>query len=185
MIRVGLEAMYKKGFNATGVQEVVDGAGVPKGSFYNYFRSKERFAVEIIDQYTGEVLERLDAFLGNGAVPPLERILSLYRTLITEYVKEGAFCHGCFAGNLCQEMGDTSEAIRKEAERAFLRMARPVERCITEAQEAGELSAEYSAQSLALFIQNSWHGALMRMKASKSERPLEIFHELLGRLLRG
>ena len=52
IIRKGLKALYLKGYNATGVQEIANAAGIPKGSFYNYFSSKEDFGVAVINFYT-------------------------------------------------------------------------------------------------------------------------------------
>ncbi|MBI9091444.1 MAG: TetR family transcriptional regulator C-terminal domain-containing protein [Desulfobacterium sp.] len=183
MIDAGLEIMYRKGYNATGIQEIVDNAGVPKGSFYNYFKNKEQFAVEILDHYTGEMLARQEHVLSNADLAPLARIESLYKAFVDEYVREGAFCLGCFAANLSQEMGDTSDKIRRAAEASIARMTRPVEVCLMEAREKGDISIVYDASILAVYIQNSWLGALMRMKASKSELSLMIFLEVLGKVI--
>ncbi|MCP4115857.1 MAG: TetR family transcriptional regulator [Desulfobacteraceae bacterium] len=183
MIAAGLEIMYRKGYNATGIQEIVDNAGVPKGSFYNYFKNKEQFAVEILDHYTGEMLARQETLLSDASVPPLARIENLYKAFVDEYLREGAFCLGCFAANLSQEMGDTSETIRRAAEASISRMTGPVEACLAEARERGDISIVYDASILAVYIQNSWLGALMRMKASKSGQSLKIFLEVLGKVI--
>jgi len=47
----GAEIIHLKGFNHTGVQEVLRAAGVPKGSFYNYFKNKEDFGLQVIDYF--------------------------------------------------------------------------------------------------------------------------------------
>ena len=52
IIRKGLKALYQKGYNATGVQEIANAAEIPKGSFYNYFKNKEDFAVEAMRLFT-------------------------------------------------------------------------------------------------------------------------------------
>ena len=183
MIAAGLEIMYRKGYNATGIQEIVDNAGVPKGSFYNYFKNKEAFAVEILDHYTGEMLARQETLLSDAAIAPLARIESLYKAVVDEYLREGSFCLGCFAANLSQEMGDTSESIRGAAEASIARMTGPVETCLMEAREKGDISIVYDVSILAVYIQNSWLGALMRMKASKSGQSLKIFLEVLGKVI--
>jgi TetR/AcrR family transcriptional repressor of nem operon len=78
IIRKGLKALYLKGYNATGVQEIVNAAGIPKGSFYNYFSSKENFAVEAMRLFTERELELMQRFLTDGSMLPLERIQALY-----------------------------------------------------------------------------------------------------------
>ncbi|MFZ1037037.1 MAG: TetR/AcrR family transcriptional regulator, partial [Smithella sp.] len=51
LIAVGAKLMHLKGYNDTGVQEILDKAGLPKGSFYNYFKNKEDFGLLVIDYY--------------------------------------------------------------------------------------------------------------------------------------
>ena len=51
IIQAALKALLQKGFNGVGVQEITEQAGVPKGSFYNHFESKEALGVEIVERY--------------------------------------------------------------------------------------------------------------------------------------
>ena len=51
IVQAGLKCLVEKGFNAVGVQDITDTAGVPKGSFYNHFVSKEALGVEIVERY--------------------------------------------------------------------------------------------------------------------------------------
>ena len=48
LIRVGRDLIVRQGFNATGLSDILTTAGVPKGSFYYYFESKEDFGLAII-----------------------------------------------------------------------------------------------------------------------------------------
>ena len=52
ILEKGLSLFEAKGYNATGIQEIADAAEIPKGSFYNYFSSKEDFGVAVINFYT-------------------------------------------------------------------------------------------------------------------------------------
>jgi len=83
LIRTGVKMLHEGGFTGTGIQEIVDAAGVPKGSFYNYFENKEAFGTEAIDSYFNHNLPKLQADLRNAAVPPLER-LKLFVDPITQ-----------------------------------------------------------------------------------------------------
>jgi len=47
IIETGAAIIHRKGFNHTGIQEILNAAKVPKGSFYNYFKSKEDFGLQI------------------------------------------------------------------------------------------------------------------------------------------
>ncbi len=48
IVSAAADRFHALGFNACGVQEIVDAAGVPKGSFYNYFKAKELLALEVL-----------------------------------------------------------------------------------------------------------------------------------------
>ena len=52
ILEVGAEIIHLKGYNHTGLQEILQAAGVPKGSFYNYFKNKEDFGLQVIDFFT-------------------------------------------------------------------------------------------------------------------------------------
>src|SRR6266436_3990981 len=51
IVTAAVETLHMKGFNATSVEDITNAAKVPKGSFYNHFKSKEDLAVEALDRY--------------------------------------------------------------------------------------------------------------------------------------
>jgi TetR/AcrR family transcriptional repressor of nem operon len=181
--RKGLKALYLKGYNATGVQEIANAAGIPKGSFYNYFRNKEEFAVEAMHLFTGRELELMQRFLADSSKPPLERITALYDYKIEYLSTKGAFSLGCFLCNITLEMADVSESIAHEATRCFTDEYAPLLACLQEAQADGVLDPTKDVEQLTHLIRNSWLGALVIMKANKSEAPLREFQVLLHDIL--
>src|ERR1700730_13834100 len=72
IVQAGLKCLVEKGFNAVGVQDITDTAGVPKGSFYNHFESKEALGVEIVERYGANQTRR--EILTDPSVPPLRRL---------------------------------------------------------------------------------------------------------------
>jgi TetR/AcrR family transcriptional repressor of nem operon len=52
-----------KGYAAVGLNEILAAAGVPKGSFYHYFESKDAFGEALLESYFETYLEDLDAML--------------------------------------------------------------------------------------------------------------------------
>ena len=61
LIHVGRDLIVRQGFNATGLSDILATAGVPKGSFYYYFESKDDFGLAIIDDFANEYQRKLDA----------------------------------------------------------------------------------------------------------------------------
>ncbi|MBM9614373.1 TetR/AcrR family transcriptional regulator [Desulfobulbus rhabdoformis] len=184
IIRKGLKALYQKGYNATGVQEIANAAEIPKGSFYNYFKNKEDFAVEAMRLFTERELEMMSQVLLDDNLPPLERIKQLYRNKIEYLSSKGAFSLGCFLCNITLEMADVSETISIEAARCFKREYAPLLTCLEQAQEEGSLTASTNLDRLVSLIRNCWLGALVIMKANKSAQPLDEFQVLLDEMLK-
>src|SRR5574337_1959891 len=60
LIRAGLELLTEKGFNSVGVEEVLRRVGVPKGSFYHYFSSKDDFGRQALEAYAAYFARKLD-----------------------------------------------------------------------------------------------------------------------------
>ena len=183
IIRKGLKALYQKGYNATGVQEIANAAEIPKGSFYNYFKNKEDFAVEAMRLFTERELEMMSQVLLADNLPPLERIKQLYLNKIEYLSSKGAFSLGCFLCNITLEMADVSETIATEAARCFKQEYAPLLTCLEQAQEEGTLAASTDLNRLVSLIRNCWLGALVIMKANKSAQPLEEFQVLLDEML--
>ena len=179
IIRAGLKIIYQKGYNATGVKEITDSAGIPKGSFYNYFSSKEDFAVEAMRYFTEKELSVMKEILSDCKVPPLTRIENLYRLKIEHFKNKGRFSFGCFLCNITLEMADMSSIIADEAALAFDREYQPIIQCLQEAQITGDLSTEKNIVQITDMLRNCWLGALVIMKANKSQEPLESFFTIL------
>jgi TetR/AcrR family transcriptional regulator, transcriptional repressor for nem operon len=168
----GAEIIHLKGFNHTGVQEVLRAAGVPKGSFYNYFKNKEDFGLQVIDYFFEFFSGLARETLGDRSVPPLERIRN-FLSWFMEFFKSKDFAYGCPIGNLAQEMGDLSPAFREKLRQGLDAMVDLYAEVLAEAQESGDLSKSLDVQEAAYFLVYSWHGALMHMKAVKGPAPLE------------
>ena len=184
IIRKGLKALSQKGYNATGVQEIANAAKIPKGSFYNYFKNKEDFAVEAMRLFTERELEMMSRVLLDASLPPLERIRQLYQHKIEHLSAKGSFSLGCFLCNITLEMADVSETIAVEASRCFKKEYAPLLTCLEQAREEGSLAASTDLDRLVSLIRNCWLGALVIMKANKSAQPLDEFQTLLDEMLK-
>jgi TetR/AcrR family transcriptional repressor of nem operon len=183
ILESGAELMLRKGYHGTGIQQIVDAAGVPKGSFYNYFRSKEDFALAAMEHTSRDHISRFEAALQKGSPSPRKRIIEAYRAMAKAYDEARSYTTGCFVGNLCQELADTNAAVAEKAEFLFRIYTAALARCIRSAQAAGEVAAEADPDRLAEAIFNSWEGAILRMKSSRSIGPLNAFLGMLEMLL--
>ena len=113
LIETGAGIIHHKGYNHTGIQEVLTAANVPKGSFYFYFNSKEDFGLHIIDFFDNMYLEMVSPILEETSIPPKKRIEKILDWFIKLF-RDLNFERGCPIGNLAQEMGDLSPVFREK-----------------------------------------------------------------------
>jgi TetR/AcrR family transcriptional repressor of nem operon len=185
ILEVGAEIIHLKGYNHTGLQEILQAAGVPKGSFYNYFNNKEDFGLQVIDFFTELFASMAGEVVGEESLTPLQKIEKMLDGFI-DFFKSKDYAYGCPIGNLAQEMGDLSPVFRKKLRRAADEMVGIYHGLLEQALIAGEVSEDLDIKETAYFIVSSWHGALVRMKIEKGPRPLKnhmrfIFDHILRR----
>jgi len=179
ILLAGIDVMKCRGYNGTSVKDIVDAADVPKGSFYNYFESKEAFAVEAVEFTANCVRSSAESILTDPQVPPLVRVRNYFEAGI-ENACGNDFREGCFLGNMCQEMSDSSDAIRALLHRKLKLVTGLLAQAIREAAERGELTRPIEPSHAAEFLFNAWEGAVMRAKASKCREPLDAFLAMLS-----
>ena len=178
IVLVGTNLIARQGYNATGIDAILKEAGIPKGSFYYYFKSKEEFGLAIIDHFAERFEQRLDTFLNDNEVTPLNRIRNFLESAQTRVVQNQC-SKGCLIGNLGQELADINERFRARLEDIFRIWWERFASCLKEAEAAGELSAGIDPEMVACFILSGWEGAILRAKVMKSPQPMRDFIEVL------
>lgn len=176
LLAAGSKVIHVNGFRMTSVKDITDAAGVPKGSFYNYFDNKDAFGLEVLERYADIHSLTLEKWLGDTSVPPRQRLEGLFEHWTANF-RKAKFSGGCLAGNFCQEMADVDPTYRKAVDKVMERFRGYFTDCVSAAQAAGEIAGHENAEDLAEIIFFSWQGALLRMKASASDRPLVTFRE--------
>ena len=178
IIRIGTELISRQGYNATGIEMVLKEAGVPKGSFYQYIKSKEEFGLAVMDVFADYYSQRMTALLQDAALSPLTRIRTLLQGSLERFSRNQC-SKGCLIGNLGQEMADQNERFRARLDEIFDDWRKLFAGCLAEAQTAKELDSRLDAEALASFILSGWEGAILRAKVMKSPQPLQDFIEIL------
>jgi TetR/AcrR family transcriptional repressor of nem operon len=165
------ERFQTLGYNGCGVQEIVDAAGVPKGSFYNYFKSKELLALEVLGNYAKGSHREM---LADESVPPLERLRNHFEFLASRYAGLG-YNKGCLIGNFAAETSENMPQIREALSRSLGNWTDAVAAAIRAGQADGTIRPSLDASEAARFLINSWEGAVVRMKVVNNREPLDDF----------
>jgi TetR/AcrR family transcriptional regulator, transcriptional repressor for nem operon len=174
LLTAGLNLVHGRGFAASGVKDITDSAGVPKGSFYAYFPSKEAFAAAILEHYWADIEERLLPLLEEDG-PVQERITRFFHALADEH-EDSDFLLGCLIGNLSLELGGSSDAIRDQLASILDRWDSALTACVRSGQgRSGGVRTDLDADELAAMLIEAWEGAALRGKVTRSRTPYTRF----------
>jgi TetR/AcrR family transcriptional regulator, transcriptional repressor for nem operon len=177
ILDAGLKVMFRKGYNGSGVRDIVAEASAPQGSFTNHFRSKEAFAREVLDRYFENIQRLVSQALDDRGLSAREQ-LRRYLDIITARLAADGFTRGCLIGDFSLEAIPHSEMLRERLLEIFAQWRAPFAACIAEAQATGEIAATFTPDDLAEFLLASWEGAILRMKVERNAEPLERFKRI-------
>ena len=171
LAKAGLELFLSQGYNATGIQQITKQAGVPKGSFYNHFASKEVFAATIVDRYAEQSKTSWQLMMKDA---PDEAMASIHHVFgkMFEYHERNTRPLGCLVGNFAAEIASSSELCRERLICAQHAWRERLAELILRAQESGEVRLDINAMDLSATTWSLWEGALLRMKIEGSIAPL-------------
>lgn len=174
LVKAALRAIYNSSFESIGVAAITEQAGVPKGSFYHWFSSKEELAGAAIDAFADAGAQLRKELLADDGRPPIERLRAYFEHSIL-LLKKQKLKNGCMLGNLSLEMAGRSELLRMHLNAGFERWETALREVLIEAKFRGELSVDLDPSEVAAYLLNGWEGALLRMKATRSDLPLILF----------
>jgi TetR/AcrR family transcriptional regulator, transcriptional repressor for nem operon len=174
LLEAGLDLVHTRGFAASGVKDITDAAGVPKGSFYAYFPSKEALAEAILEHYWSDIATRLLPILDTDGLAQ-ERITRFFHALTDDH-EAGDFLLGCLIGNMSLELGGSSEPVRGELIRILDRWDDALTACVRSGQNgSGDIRADLDPAELASLLIEAWEGAALRGKVTRSRIPYDRF----------
>ncbi|QDU66464.1 TetR/AcrR family transcriptional regulator [Engelhardtia mirabilis] len=172
-----------KGFNGSGLNEILQRAGVPKGSFYHYFASKEALGVALIERARDEHLEHMGPLLSDRGMTPLQRLRAVFDSGFEECRDSGTSCE-CLIAKLALETSNLSDSVHAAVKGAYQQWSTGLAGVLKEGQAAGEIAARHDADHLANVLVMLWIGATTRMQIERSLQPLEDFLDFVfGTLL--
>ena len=180
LIEAGIAQLSEHGYHGTGIKQILDEVSVPKGSFYNFFDSKEAFVAEVIGHYSCNLLSQLNEFMeGEGkCLSPVEQLRSIYRYSLKQYASH-EFKKSCLVGSIATEISAESEMCRIELERAMKKWLKFFSAIFTEAQTQQLVRDDISPADMAAVYWAAWEGALIKMKMSADTKPVKKIMELM------
>lgn len=171
LVEAAVTEFHRHGYTACSVELITKAAGVPKGSFYNHFASKEQLGAEVVARYAGDSAWWKEVEPG---LSPLAQLRARFRAVV-DMLAESRFTHGCLLGNMGAEVADHSAVIRTQVGISLGQWSENIVVTLRAAQAAGEITAGSDLECLGRFLLDAFQGAIMRSKVVKTVEPLEGF----------
>lgn len=166
----GRALVLASGFGGLGLTELLSASGVPKGSFYYYFASKEAFGCEMLDDYVADYLAALDAIIARP-VPAAERMDSFLSAALGG--EAGSMADRCLVVKLAAEIADLSEDMRQVLDQGVITVCDRLAALIRAGAEDGSIIPQADPGATAALLYSQWLGAAIIAKLSRSAGPLE------------
>ena len=169
----GQQIMARKGFSAVGLNEILKAAGVPKGSFYHYFGSKEVFGEALLDSYFQDYLAELDETLRLPGLNMAQRLTIYFQQW--QQNQSVLECQGkCLAVKLGAEVADLSEAMRLALDRGTAEIIRRLAKAIKAGVAEGSISiGSNTSDRVAQSLYQLWLGASIMVKIVRHASPFK------------
>ncbi|MFT7184717.1 MAG: TetR/AcrR family transcriptional repressor of nem operon [Pseudohongiellaceae bacterium] len=180
LITAGIDQISMHGYYGTGIKQILDIVNVPKGSFYNFFNSKEAFVAELIKQYSQNSLAKLNTYLQTqGAnLSPVEQLRDIYKFGLSEFANS-QYQKSCLVGALAADIGAESVLCQKALNKAMSEWLEIFSTIFEHAQKVGELRTDVSAKQLSSTYWSTWEGSLLKLKVTSNAQAAADTMELM------
>jgi TetR/AcrR family transcriptional regulator, transcriptional repressor for nem operon len=174
IVEAAMTQFIERGFSACSVEDITKAARVPKGSFYNHFKSKQSLAAEIVTEYGKGTTDR--SVLTNSALAPLTRLKKHFALLNVHFSR----CNdGCLIGKFMAEVSVDTPQIRESLRRVLNLWGQQLSSALAEGQRQGSIRKDLPADYLAAFLIDSYEGTILRARLEKRPRALEHFVKIV------
>jgi len=186
LVDAGVGLMRARGFNATTLDDICTAAGVTKGGFFHYFKSKDAIAKAALARFGDEREREFKNAPFRKLADPLDRVFGRLDFAKDSASGTGRLTKGCLIGMLAQEMSYTNPDLRQACQDEFARIAGDFEADLAEAKGVYAPEGAFDPKGVAMLYVSMVQGSLMLAKASESNRVMveniERFRAYLGTL---
>lgn len=174
--------MWKRSFHSVGLTEILKAVGVPRGSFYHWFESKEHFGVELLKHYIAEATDEKNHALTSVETEndPMNRLLTFLETSIVKFEESDKKCP-CLVLKLASEVTDLSEPMREVLAEGMQTWLGILTGVFDEAIMIGRIPKEVDSCGEAELFRDLWAGSIQRSTISKSTEPMRRALAFLSR----
>ncbi|WP_432254455.1 TetR/AcrR family transcriptional regulator [Limimaricola sp. AA108-03] len=172
ILAIGRALVARHGYTGVGLSELLREAGVPKGSFYHFFKSKEAFGCALLDSFVEGYAEDLSATLGAPDKDARARLMAYFEGWRARQSGE-AYEARCLVVKLSAEVAELSPGMRDVLDRGVSAIIARLAAVIREGAGDGSLPAHPNPHMLATTLYQIWLGASLMGALSRDTIPYD------------
>lgn len=170
----GMKLIREQGYSKTGINDILKVSGIPKGSFYNFFKSKDDFGFQAIDLYNRYVEGMYKKFDQDEALCPADKIKGFFELSNSNFRRENCK-QNCLLLSLSNEITEANLAFADRVKESFEHFKSYLVKWIAAGQADQSIRNDSEPKEMADFLYDSYHGAVIRMKYQGDCSSLEAF----------
>ena len=143
-----VELFWRRGYEATSIQDLVEHLGVGRSSLYATFGGKRALFLRALGRYDGIIREEAFTEIVASAASPRKAILDIFR-MASATVLDAGSRDGCLLVNTALELSPHDHEIEEIVRRAFTRMEDLLRTLIEHGQASGEIARDLSVTDVA------------------------------------
>lgn len=185
ILNTSFKLVLHKGFVGVGLQEILTTCGVPKGSFYYYFASKEAFGCALLQQYLADYKVKIDQLILQEERSAYARLVALWQAWIDDPChNEGGWAENCLIVKLAAEVSDLSEDMRQILNFGVSKLTERIVNLLSDGQQDGSIPQHIEPEKMAQTMYQLWLGAALLAKLAQNKQPLYLALETTQQLLK-
>ena len=185
ILNTSFKLVLHKGFVGVGLQEILTTCGVPKGSFYYYFASKEAFGCALLQQYLADYKVKIDQLILQEERSAYARLVALWQAWIDDPChNDGGWAENCLIVKLAAEVSDLSEDMRQILNFGVSKLTERIANLLSEGQQDGSIPQHIEPEKMAQTMYQLWLGAALLAKLAQNKQALYLALETTQQLLK-
>lgn len=182
LLRAGMQLFFENGFHGTSIDAVLATAGVPKGSFYHHFGSKDAFAHAVLDRYVVFQADLFEKWYAKKNLSTADQLTGYFKDVAQIYVKSG-FQTACLTGKFSTEVAATSDAFRDHLATQIGTWKHQVSTLLTAGQQRGDIRTDRSAEDLAESVLALIQGGFVLTMSTRDKHTLSTIAATIKELV--
>jgi len=186
LIDITFDLLYKRGYCATGLMDILKEANLTKGAMYYHFTNKNELVLATMQHYIGYMLNSHWIEPLDEADKPVEKLVTQINALYALYASKDAFLdvkHGCPLNNFINDMSNKEEEFFRYLQDIYAQWQESIEKALTKAQILKQTKKDFNPKEQALFIMSSIEGSITSAKAYNNLPSLKISFDILNKYI--